>query len=149
MSELDHLSADEVIRKFNMVPLGGEGGMWAPISRNQFGNSICYLVATPDFSALHRLGEDELWVSVAGSPLLLVCIDDRYREIQLHRDHQPWHVVPAHTWMAAKPLGAWSLVVTSLAPAFSSMELTDKESLKLLLEQHPERANQIKEFVRD
>lgn len=149
MTDLNALTGHEVAQRFDMVPLGGEGGMWAPIARSEFGNSISYLMIAPDFSAWHRLQEDELWISVAGSPVTLFTVDSELTEHSLSHDSSPWQLVPAGTWMAAKPTGAWSLVVCSLAPPFSTMELATAEEVELLAKQFPNHADQIRGLIHD
>lgn len=149
MSDLNSLTGQEVAQRFGMVPLRGEGGMWAPIARSPYGNSISYLMISPDFSAWHRLEEDELWVSVAGAPISLITIDAQLAEHTLSHDSTPWHMVPAGTWMAAKSDGEWSLVVCSLAPPFSAMELATPEQVQALAEQYPTHAQQIRELIHD
>lgn len=147
MTDLSALSGEEVAKRFDMVPLGGEGGMWAPIARSEFGNSISYLMIAPDFSAWHRLEEDELWVSVAGSAVSLITIDSQFVVRELSTDTTPWHLVPAGTWMAARPTGEWSLVVCSLAPPFSAMELATQEQVHELAAAHPAHATLIGELI--
>lgn len=147
MNDINSLSGLEVAERFGMVPLGGEGGMWAPIARSEYGNSISYLMIAPDFSAWHRLNEDELWISVAGAPVTLLTIDSQLAEHHLSHQSTPWHMVSAGTWMAAKSTGEWSLVVCSLAPPFSSMELATAEQVASLAVQYPSHSQQILELI--
>lgn len=147
MTDLNSLTGSEVAKRFGMAPLEGEGGMWAPISRSSYGNSISYLMIAPDFSSWHRLKEDELWISVAGAPVSLVTIDSQLVEHTLSHDGTPWHLVPAGTWMAAKPQGDWSLVVCSLAPPFTAMELATPAQVGELVAQYPTHSAQILELI--
>ena len=124
MSELDALSAAEVIARHGLQPLEGEGGHWAPIYRSEHGNAILFLIAAPDFSAWHRIPENELWVHLAGAPVALHTIEDRPVVRHLDRGTDQFsHLVPAQTWMAARSEGSWSLILCSLAPAFTAMTL--------------------------
>lgn len=148
MTDLNRLSAQEIIDRFNMVPLGGEGGYWSPITRNASGNSISYLLASPDFSALHRLMEDELWIYVAGAPADLIAINEHVEKIRLGLDGEPWRLIPAHTWMGMELTGDWTLVVCALAPPFSSMELADVERGDALAKQFPEHSELIRRLIR-
>lgn len=137
------MSASEVIDYFKLQPLEREGGFWAQIDRNAYGSSIIYLMTDEDFSGLHRLLESELWVSVAGSPLELTVIDQEVRKEVLHHDGQPFHLVPPNSWFGARPLGPWSLVVLSLAPAFSGMEMANSMVLEELSSKFPDHAEHI------
>lgn len=127
----ESLTAAEVIQNFDLTPLEGEGGHWAPIYRNDHGNAILFLIAAPDFSAWHRIPEDELWVHLAGAPVALHTIEAVPTRRHLGRgdDEQLSHLVPAGTWMAARSRGEWSLVLCSLAPAFTAMTLATAADL--------------------
>ena len=117
-----------LIEKLGLTPLAGEGGMWAPIYRDDSSNAIYFAMAAPDFSAWHRIPEPELWVHIAGSPVELFTVEDGTlsRNI-LDRDSADFsHRVPPQTWMASRPIGEWSLVICTLTPPFSKMELLDK-----------------------
>ena len=119
-------SASELIRELSLRPLEGEGGMWAPIFNNGQGSAIYFLIESPDFSAWHRIPEQEMWVHVAGSPMLLYTVDEKENVSRAVLDNKGSHfqaIVPANRWMAAKPAEEWSLVICALTPAFSGMEL--------------------------
>lgn len=128
---LDALAASEVIARYGLEPLEGEGGHWAPLYRNDHGNAILFLIASPDFSAWHRIPEDELWVHLGGAPVALHTIEEQpMRRVLGRAEHEAIsHLVPAGTWMAARSTGEWSLVVCSLAPAFSVMTLATANDL--------------------
>jgi len=122
------LEIKALIEKLGLTPLAGEGGMWAPIYRDDSSNAIYFAMAAPDFSAWHRIPEPELWVHIAGSPVELFTVEDGAlsRNI-LDRDSADFsHRVPPQTWMASRPIGEWSLVICTLTPPFSKMELLDK-----------------------
>lgn len=137
MKPLNEMTAQEIVDHFNLSPLEREGGMWGLISRTSYGNSIVYLMTKENFSRLHRLLEDELWISIAGSPFELTTIDTEFKQQVLHHDQQPFHFVPANTWFAARPTGEWSLAVLSLAPAFSGMEMASAQVVHELSRQFP------------
>ncbi len=126
-------SADEVIEALELQPLAGEGGMWAPIFNNGAASAIYFLMAEPDFSAWHRIPEQEMWIHVAGSPTALYRIEENgaaKKEILDNSSGSFQSIVPPRQWMAARPLGEWSLVICSLAPAFTAMELADRATLR-------------------
>ncbi len=116
----------EVIQALNLKPLEGEGGMWAPIFNNGAASAIYFLMAAPDFSAWHRIPEQEMWIHVAGAPTALYTIDASGQAMKTILEsaagsHQS--IVNPMQWMAAKSLGEWSLVICTLTPAFTAMEL--------------------------
>lgn len=132
MSEPDAfegLGAEQVIDRLGLEYLDGEGVWFRLLWRNESGSAIYGLMTPEYFSALHRLREDELWVHVAGAPvdMLLLHPDGGSDRLVLGRgpDHRLHALVPAGTWQGSSPQGEWSLVVCSLAPPFSGLELAD------------------------
>ena len=119
---------ESLIKKLGLTPLAGEGGMWAPIYRDDASNAIYFAMVAPDFSAWHRIPEPELWVHVAGSPVELFTIENSLLSRRfLDRESADFtYRVPPQTWMAARPTGEWSLAICALTPPFSNMELLDK-----------------------
>ncbi|NCV45267.1 MAG: hypothetical protein EBW15_10930 [Actinobacteria bacterium] len=108
--------------------------------RDEFSNAIYFMIASPDFSAWHRLPQAELWLHLSGDPLLLHTIENgQLVSTRLEQEGKsPHYQVPANTWMAAETLGAFSLVSCFLAPAFSTMELIGRDEL---ISQFPNIAN--------
>lgn len=103
--------------------------MWAPIFNNGEASAIYFLMAAPDFSAWHRIPEQEMWIHLAGSPTALYTLDEQGTATKTVLDNSAGmyqSIVKPQQWMAAKPLGAWSLLICSLTPAFTSMELADR-----------------------
>jgi len=134
------MNKDELIARFDLQPLEGEGGLYSTIYRDELSNAIYFMVVSPDFSAWHRLPQAELWLHLSGDPLLLHTIENgQLVSNRLEQEGQsPHYQVPANTWMAAETLGSFSLVSCFLAPAFSTMELIGRYEL---LSQFPNIAN--------
>lgn len=134
MKSLDGLGADEVIAELGLEHLDGEGCWIRLLWRSEHGSAIYGFLTPRDFSALHVLREDEMWVHIAGDPIgmLLLHQDGRVDTIELGADlaagQTPWARVPAGTWQGSVTRGAWSLVVCSLTPAFSAFTLADAET---------------------
>ncbi|NDE71992.1 MAG: hypothetical protein EB054_04745 [Actinobacteria bacterium] len=124
--DLDHLSS-----ALKLQPLEGEGGLWAPIYRDSASNAIYFAMKNPDFSAWHKIPEPELWIHIHGAPTELFTIESGtlQRRILSHSSESSTYRVPSDTWMAARPLGDWSLQVCALTPAFSAMTLAKREEL--------------------
>lgn len=130
------MTYQELIEKLELKPLEGEGGLWASIFRSSDANAIYFMMVDPDFSAWHRIPEQETWVHLAGSPCALYLMENEESDTAtcrtkvLNRESGDFHAtVQPMQWMAAKPLGPWSLLLCSLTPAFTSMELATAEQV--------------------
>jgi predicted cupin superfamily sugar epimerase len=120
-----------------------------------FATAIYYLLESGDFSALHRIRQDEGWHFYDGSPLLLHLIapDGDYSTLLLGRDlhagEQPFVVAPAGWLFAATVVeqDSYSFVGCTVAPGFdfADFELPTRESL---LDQYPGRRELIERLTR-
>jgi predicted cupin superfamily sugar epimerase len=126
------MNPDSLIKSLKLELLAGEGGLWSLIYRDETSNAIYFMMKEPDFSAWHILEEPELWVHLAGSPITLFTIEsNRLIERELSRETENFtYRVPAKTWMAARPKGAWSLALCTLTPPFSKMELGNPSTMR-------------------
>lgn len=103
-----------------------EGGWFVEMFRDPAGAStaIYYLLQAGERSHWHRVRNAvEVWHFYAGDPLLLKISDGTsVEEIRLGADiaagERPQAIVPADHWQAAEPLGAFTLVGCTVAPAF-------------------------------
>jgi uncharacterized protein len=144
--------AGRLISKLGLVPLPGEGGFfaqtWSSPRRGPdgraCGSAILFLITQEVFSALHRLGTDEIWHFYSGDPAELAEIDPgtgSCRTTILGPDaagaHAPQAVVRAGVWQGARlcagaaPGRGWTLFGCTLAPAWDEreFELGERESL--------------------
>ena len=88
--------------------------------------SIDFLLEAGQFSAWHRVASDEAWHLLEGGPLRLWLLPPDLSQLK-HVDlapvdeagHAPRHVVPAHWWQAAEPLGAMAYVGATVGPGFA------------------------------
>jgi uncharacterized protein len=132
--DLASMTAVQVRSTLGLEFLEGEGVWFRLLWRTEAANAIYALITREDFSALHRLAEDEMWVHVCGAPLRqhLLHPDGTSEEIVLGTNiaqgEVPQSRVPAGTWQAARPDGDWALVVCALAPPFSGFELADRHT---------------------
>lgn len=142
---MSNLYARDLIGRFGLVPLEGEGGFvrryWPGPSDTEEapGSAILFLVtdAPEGFSEFHRLTIDEIWHRYAGDPAEVVLLEPggHSRHVVLGEDfaagHEPVLVVAAGTWMACRTLGRWSLLGTTMAPGFTPgcFENGDREVL--------------------
>lgn len=86
--------------------------------------TILFLLAAGEASRWHRLDADEVWHFHEGEPLELLLLDaeawilTRTRLGPVAPGSAPSGVVPAGSWMAARPLGAYALVGCTMGPGF-------------------------------
>jgi uncharacterized protein len=110
-------------------PLPDEGGLYRQTFADAHSSAIYFLLLAPDFSALHRLAATETYHWYAGSPLRLLLlhgdgegggrVDEPTLGPGFDAGERPQIVVPAGTWQGSSPVGAWSLVGTTMAPPFA------------------------------
>jgi predicted cupin superfamily sugar epimerase len=91
-----------------------------------YSTCIYFLLTSNDFSAFHRIKQDEIWHFYDGSPIQLHVIapSGEYtthlvgREID--RGERPQHTVPAGCWFAAEVINesAFSLFGCTVSPGF-------------------------------
>ena len=120
-----------------------------------FSTAIVYLLKENDFSALHRLKQDEIWHFYLGGALRLVMIspNGKFSEAKLGRNMGDGDVVqvvvPAGCWVGAKPVegAAYSFVGCTVAPGFdfADFELARRSEI---LSQFPDLETIILEFTR-
>lgn len=93
--------------------------------------TIDFLLARGEFSAWHRVRSDEVWHLLEGGPLVLwlapPALDAPIARIELAGGGCVRHVVPAHWWQAAEPLGEFAYAGATVAPGF---EFEDFEFLR-------------------
>lgn len=156
-------TARDIAAAYGLEPLPAEGGlfrrMWAgPADRTgrPAGSAILVLLTAEEdgFSAMHRLPVDEVWHFYRGDPveLLLLPPDGTGRVETLGGfDGHPvvQTVVPAGTWMGARPAagGSWSLCGTTMAPGFVNADYEGGEAEELAA-QYPEFAATIRGLCR-
>jgi uncharacterized protein len=127
----------EIIDLLGLEPLAGEGGMWTQTYVDEQSTAIYFLVQPGDFSALHRLTGPEMYHFYVGAPLhmLLLHPDGRIHEPLLGPDlasgQRPQVMVPAGVWQGSSTTGAWTLLGTTMAPAFDpgGFELGERATL--------------------
>lgn len=134
---MTHLTRDEVAELLGLSELDQEGGLYRQTYVDEYSTAIYYLVGGDQWSELHKLTEPEIYHWYAGSPLLLVEIDEsgRRKETVLGMDlkagQRPQHAVRPDVWQGSMSLGEWTLLGTTMAPGFSweGFELANKEML--------------------
>ncbi len=150
-------AACEVIAALQLAPLAHEGGYYRATWRNATASAILFLVTPEDFSALHRLAQDEVWHFHAGDPVEHVQLDPRHGRLHrtrlgpdVTRGDSPQLVVPAGTWQAARLAEArlgFALVGCTVSPPWDErgFELGRREDLQAAF---PDQAGIIRVFTR-
>lgn len=150
VDSLTGLTAEQVRERLGLEFLEGEGVWIRLLWRNDSGNAIYGFLTPDEFSALHRLNEDELWVHVAGSSIDMLQLhpDGSIEQVRLGRgEGETLHaLVPAGSWQGSSTTGEWALVVCALAPPFSGFELADALTD---LSAWPDAAERAKELIRE
>jgi predicted cupin superfamily sugar epimerase len=121
------MTADEIIRALDLKP-HPEGGHFRETFRDADGargasTAIYYLLKQGERSHWHRVDAAEVWHFYAGDPLELALSDGRTTQTHvlganIAKGERPQIIVPKNVWQSAKPLGAYTLVGCTVAPAF-------------------------------
>lgn len=155
---------DKIVRKMNLTP-HPEGGYYKEIYRStrlisenelsphfsgprSFCTSIYFLLTSANFSAFHRIKQDEIWHFYAGFPLTVHVIypDGNYVAhrvgMQLNSNIEPQLVVPAGCWFASsvEDTDSYAFVGCTVAPGFDfeDFELANRADLIAIYPQHAE-----------
>ncbi len=154
----------ELVERFGLAPLPLEGGLfrqtWAgdpDATGRPVGTAIIVLLdaAGDQFSAMHRLPIDEVWLFQLGDPieLLLLGRDGATSVERLGGDvlggEELQVIVPAGTWMGARvaPGGSWSLFATTMAPGFLPIDYEAGDADELAAA-YPDQADRIRALCR-
>lgn len=155
-------SLDALIKKLELQP-HPEGGYYKETYRSQdiitkdalpeifngnrnHSTGIYYLLEDKDFSAFHRINQDEMWHFYKGGTLILTMISEEgeLSTIKIGNDilngEVPQAVVPKGYWFAAKveKPESYALLGCTVAPGFDfqDFELAESSKLKAQFPQH-------------
>lgn len=102
-------AAREIVAALRLEPLPGEGGYFRSTFRSTTGSTIYFLITPEEFSALHRLKQDEVWHFYGGDLAEHVQIDPRDGTVRVARmgpailaGDEPQVAVPAGAWQGAR-----------------------------------------------
>lgn len=142
--------AREIIAALRLEPLPREGGFFRVTRRTPTASGILFLITPGEFSALHRLGQDEIWHFHAGDPVEHVQFDPRDGARQTFRlgaevrhGDTPEVFVPAGHWQGARiaePRSGYALLGCTVSPPWeeSTFELAARDPLMAAWPQHRE-----------
>ncbi|MEO7598945.1 MAG: cupin domain-containing protein [Opitutus sp.] len=144
-----NLEARQIIQRLGLEPLPLEGGFfrrtWTSSAQlpngRSVGSAIYFLVTETDFSALHHLPTDELWMFHAGDPIEHVSLVTGRGEPEVTTvganvlaGEAPQLLVTGGKWQGARlcppdssaPLTAkgWALISCTMSPAWDDAEFT-------------------------
>ena len=117
--------------------------------------AIYFLLTSDNFSAFHRIKQDEIWHFYKGSTLLVHVIDKQGKYTQhkvglnLEAGEVPQLVVPAGCWFASSvnDKNGYSFVGCTVAPGFD-FEDFELANYKELSAHYPEHKDIIKQLTR-
>lgn len=163
------MTAEEIIKLFNMKPLPGEGGHYIETYRasekisdlpnrydgpRNFSTAILYLITPTSFSKLHRVKSDEIFHFYLGDPVeMLKITEDGKIETEIlgtdiFNNQKVQAVVNKNTWQGTKllPGGKFALLGCTVAPGFDFADYQhgDKDTL---LRQFPHAKKLIKNYL--
>lgn len=111
-----------------------------------YSTSIYFLLTSEDFSAFHKINQDEIWYFHEGSSIQLHTIseDGNHQQFTIGNDitknESPQLIVPGNHWFAAKVnnVDSYALVSCSVSPGFdfSDFILPTRKELNDLFPQH-------------
>ena len=116
-----------IVAALGLEPLPDEGGWY----RRNYGDGgrcsvILYLMTAGDgFSAMHLLDADEVFTYVSGAPAEMLQLHPDGSTtthrigMELDAGELPQVVVPAGVWQGTVPLGEWTLLTTTVSPAYT------------------------------
>jgi len=153
---------DKIIKKLQLKP-HPEGGYFKEVYRSKgfinkrslpsefsgkrnYSTSIYFMLTSDDFSAFHRINQDEIWHFYKGSPIKLHLISDKgeYSNViignNLEREETLQYIVFAKYWFAAEVINKndYSLVGCTVSPGFDFNDflLPKREQLVALFPKH-------------
>lgn len=164
------VTAEDVIKRFGLKPLPGEGGFYAETHRDELmvspmdksshspiaSTAIYYLVTPDSFSALHRLPKTEIFHFYGGDPVEMVQITEEGKidHFILGSDfmsgQQVQVVVPKGVWQSTKLIngGHWALMGTTVAPGFDFQDL-EMADQGVLIKRYPALCGAILSHTRE
>jgi predicted cupin superfamily sugar epimerase len=140
-------SVREIITALDLQPLPSEGGYFRQTWRTPSASAILYLITSEEFSALHRIAQDEIWHHYAGDDVEHVQFGPGSRSLRRTRmgpevleGEVPQVLVPAGNWQGAhlshpmsrarEPRG-FALLGCTVSPPWNEcgFELASRDSL--------------------
>ncbi len=166
------MTAKQIIQKLNLQP-HPEGGYYRETYRSRevipqdslnssfegdrnVSTAIYFMLTSENFSAFHKVNQDEIWHFHQGSPIVLHIItpDGNHQKVyignHIESDENPQYCVPATCWFAAEVVNpnSFSLVSCTVAPGFDFKDFTLAKRVDLL-SKFPAHEEIIMQFTRE
>jgi predicted cupin superfamily sugar epimerase len=148
------VTAEEILKLFDMKPLPGEGGYYVETYRSgektsggrNLATAILYLITPETCSRMHRLTSDEIWHFYLGDAVTMLELhaDGSSDVVTLGQDITKGQrlqvAVPAGTWQGCllNEGGKFALMGCTVSPGFEFADFEPGEREKLL-EKYPDR----------
>ncbi len=149
------MDAESVISLLNLEWLPPEGGYFRSTYRSKDSSAIYYFVTPTEFSALHRLPQDEVFHFYRGDSVEMVLLhDDGRTEVQVigphfERGEKPQALAPGGVWQATRLRdgGKWALLGCTVAPPFQ-YETYEHGERAYLIKVFPQHRSLIEKLTR-
>ena len=155
---------EQIIEKFNLVPLPEEGGYYRETYRDSrrldsldryCSTCIYYLITPEEFSGIHAVKSTEIFHFYAGDPVEMVQISEGGDLCKIsmgnniETDQIPQVVVTPNIWQGTRLAagGSWALLGCTVAPGFEFEDFLIK-SRSELIEQFPQHEELICQYTR-
>jgi hypothetical protein len=143
----ENYRSEGVISKASLGPV-------FPEKRN-FSTAIYFLLRSGEFSAFHRIRQDEIWHHYMGTTIVLHMIDQKGNYSsqkvgkKLQNDEVPQFVVPGGVWFAAEILeeNAYALLGCTVSPGFDFQDF-EMPSGSQLINQYPRHKEILERLTR-
>jgi len=120
-----------------------------------YSTAIYFLLTSENFSAFHRIKQDEIWHFYGGSPLYVHVIDLKgsYTRhavgMDLDQGESPQLIVPAGCWFASsvKNTEGYSFVGCTVSPGFDFKDF-ELATRNVLIHKFPEHTELISRYTR-
>ncbi|MFH1652950.1 MAG: cupin domain-containing protein [Pseudomonadota bacterium] len=169
--EIMNMKAADLIELLGLTPLPEEGGFYKETYRasgeipqselkghegsRNYSTAIYYLITPTEFSALHKLPQDEVFHFYLGDPVEMIQIDEngKLKTIIMGQDiknsQQLQVIAPGNAWQGTRLVegGSWALLGTTVAPGFDFKDF-QVSSRRELIEKYPTHEKKIVEFTR-
>ena len=130
-------TVSEIILKYNLSPLPGEGGFFRFI--NEFGTAGCiyYLITPSSMSSIHKLTDDEMWFFLEGGKAeQLVIFPDGREELRILDSTNRASLVKGKCYQGTKLVdGEYALFSTIMSPKYNDDMYSSAD--ELLFTHHP------------
>jgi hypothetical protein len=165
------MSREQLIKLLDLLP-HPEGGFYKETYRSKgkltqnclghefqgvrnYSTCIYFMLTSGEFSAFHRIKQDEIWHFYEGSPVELHMISKEgiHSKVKIGMDFEkgqrPQFVVPSGYWFASKVAddGDFSLVGCTVSPGFDFIDFEMAEA-KDLISRYPQHEKIIRDFTR-